>query len=345
MRHGVTDATTGKLFSGGLASSNPPLNDEGREQARATGEWLAPMADTFDALVASPVRRTRETAEILAGFLGLDVAEEPGLAEMEFGTWDGLSFTEVREKWPDELSSWLGDLDAAPHGGESFRAVEKRVLEGRDRLLAAYAGKTVVVVSHVTPIKTLVAHAVGAPLDAVYRMELAPASVTVLSYFNVGERRRGPDEQPAALQRPPHRRLRLSRFRAPRRPRRAGTPVRVGAPDLDLPAEGGQAVGEGGGRGRRLAVLEEPAHEAALGRLVEVADHRCAARPTRGAPARWPPAARGRARDARRRRRSSSAGRRRARRRPRRARPGRARARQWAETTPTPGSRVPPESR
>jgi len=187
VRHGVTDATTGKRFSGGLASSNPPLNAEGRQQAAATGEWLVPLADTFDALVASPVRRTRETAEILSGFLGLDVEEEPGLAEMEFGSWDGLSFTEVREKWPDELSAWLGDLDSAPHGGESFRAVEKRVLEGRDRLLAAYAGKTTVAVSHVTPIKTLVAHALGAPLDAVYKMELAPASVTVLSYFDVGD--------------------------------------------------------------------------------------------------------------------------------------------------------------
>ena len=186
VRHGVTDHTTGKRFSGGLASSNPPLNDEGREQARATGEWLAPLAGTFDALVSSPVLRTRQTAEILAEFFDLEIEEEPGIAEMEFGTWDGMSFTEVHEKHPDEISSWLGDLESAPHGGESFRAVEKRVLEGRDRMMAAYAGKTAVVVSHVTPIKTLVADALGAPLEAVYRMELAPASVTVISYFHVG---------------------------------------------------------------------------------------------------------------------------------------------------------------
>ncbi len=186
VRHGVTEATKGKLFSGGLASSNPPLTDEGREQARATGEWLAPLSGTFDALVSSPVRRTRETAEILSEFFDLEVEEEPGIAEMEFGTWDGMSFTEVHEKWPDELGSWLGDLESAPHGGESFRAVEKRVLEGRDRMVASYAGQTVVVVSHVTPIKTLVADALGAPLEAVYRMELAPAAVTVISYFQGG---------------------------------------------------------------------------------------------------------------------------------------------------------------
>ena len=186
VRHGVTDHTTDKRFSGGLASKNPPLNDEGREQARATGEWLAPLSGTFDALVSSPVLRTRQTAEILAEFFDLEIEEEPGIAEMEFGAWDGMSFTEVHEKHPDEISSWLGDLESAPHGGESFRAVEKRVLEGRDRMMAAYAGQTAVVVSHVTPIKTLVADALGAPLEAVYRMELAPASVTVISYFHVG---------------------------------------------------------------------------------------------------------------------------------------------------------------
>jgi probable phosphoglycerate mutase len=189
VRHGVTDATKGKLFSGGLNSSNPPLNDEGREQARATGEWLAPLSGTFDALVSSPVRRTRETAEILAELFDLEVEEEHGIAEMEFGAWDGMSFTEVHEKWPDEIASWLGDLESAPHGGESFRTVETRVLAGRDRMVSSYAGQTVVVVSHVTPIKTLVADALGAPLEAVYRMELAPASVTVISYF-----RGGPDQ-------------------------------------------------------------------------------------------------------------------------------------------------------
>lgn len=186
VRHGVTAHTRGKLFSGGLASSNPPLDDVGREQARATGEWLAPLSGTFDALVSSPVRRTRETAEILAQLLDLKIEEEPGIAEMEFGTWDGMSFTEVHEKYPDDISGWLGDLESAPHGGESFREVEKRVLEGRDRIASTYPGQTVVAVSHVTPIKTLVAEALGAPLEAVYRMELAPASVTVISYFGGG---------------------------------------------------------------------------------------------------------------------------------------------------------------
>ena len=183
VRHGATAHTAAKRFSGGLAGANPGLTDEGRAQVRATGEWLQPMAPEIDALVTSPVRRTRESAEILAEFLDHEVEVEDGLAEMEFGTWEGLTYAEVEQQFPDELSAWLGDLEIAPGGGESFRAVEKRVLAGRDRLLSTYAGKTVVAVTHVTPIKVLVAEALGAPLEAVFRMELASASVTVVSWF------------------------------------------------------------------------------------------------------------------------------------------------------------------
>jgi ribonuclease H / adenosylcobalamin/alpha-ribazole phosphatase len=89
----------------------------------------------------------------------------------------------VQEKLPDEIEAWVGSLDVAPGGGESIREVEKRVLDALSRVLERYAGKTVVVVTHVTPIKILVAHAVDAPLSALFRMELSTASVSVVSFF------------------------------------------------------------------------------------------------------------------------------------------------------------------
>ena len=197
VRHGVTAHTTEKRFSGGLASANPGLSDEGRDQIRSVASWLSPLADRVDAVVTSPVRRTRESAEILAEALRHPLLEEPGFAEMEFGAWDGLTFTEVAEKHQADLDAWLGSLDTSPGGsGESFRSVEERVLAGLQRLLDEHAGKTVVVVSHVTPIKTLVAHAVDAPLTSLFRMELSPGSVTVLSFFTGG---RGGDEPHASL--------------------------------------------------------------------------------------------------------------------------------------------------
>jgi broad specificity phosphatase PhoE len=183
VRHGATALTAEKRFSGGLASSNPGLTDEGRAQVREVADWLAPIGEAVDVVVSSPVRRTRESAEIIAERFGIDLVEEPGFAEMEFGAWDAMTFAEVRDQRADEIEAWLGSLDAAPPGGESFREVERRVLDGLSRVLERYAGKTVVVVSHVTPIKVLVARAVDAPLSALFRMELSTASVSVVSFF------------------------------------------------------------------------------------------------------------------------------------------------------------------
>jgi probable phosphoglycerate mutase len=186
VRHGVTAHTVDKRFSGGLAGADPGLTADGQAQARATADWLAPLAEEIDAVVSSPVRRTRETAEIIAERLGTAVDLDHGLAEMEFGRWEGKTFAEVREEFPDDLEAWLGSLHHTPGGGESFSQVRDRVLASLDILLRTYPGKSVLVVSHVTPIKVLVARTLGAPLEAVFRMELAPASVTVLSFYEDG---------------------------------------------------------------------------------------------------------------------------------------------------------------
>lgn len=186
VRHGATAHTAEKRFSGGLTGKNPPLTDEGRDQVRATADWLAPLGEAVDVVIASPLRRTHESAEILAARLEAPVETDEAIAEVDFGTWEGLTFAEIGEHYPDDLSKWLGDLEFAAGGGESFRSVAERVLAARDRIVERHEGKTVVLVSHVTPIKVLVADALGAPLDALFRMELSAASVSVVSYFPDG---------------------------------------------------------------------------------------------------------------------------------------------------------------
>ncbi|SFC68194.1 probable phosphoglycerate mutase [Nocardioides terrae] len=183
VRHGVTPHTTGKRFSGGLGGSNPGLSDEGRAQVRMTAEWLAPLEERVVVVLASPVRRTQESAQILADRLGLRLETEPGIAEMEFGRWDGMTFAEVADRFPEEMAEWRSSLDYQPGGGESFRDVEKRVLGALATLRERYAGRTVLVVSHVTPIKTIVSHVLDAPLESVFRLELAPAAVSVVSFY------------------------------------------------------------------------------------------------------------------------------------------------------------------
>jgi ribonuclease H / adenosylcobalamin/alpha-ribazole phosphatase len=92
----------------------------------------------------------------------------------------------VHKQWPGQLQHWLDDPSVAPPGGESQEATDLRVLEARERLVAAYAGATVVVVSHVTPIKLLIRAALDAPSYALFRMQLSPGSLSVIDWFAAG---------------------------------------------------------------------------------------------------------------------------------------------------------------
>ncbi|MFF4971205.1 bifunctional RNase H/acid phosphatase [Streptomyces sp. NPDC001083] len=185
LRHGETPLTPQKRFSGS-GGTDPALSDVGREQAERAAAALAARG-TIQAVVASPLTRTRQTAEAVAARLGLDVAVEDGLRETDFGAWEGLTFAEVRERYPEDLDAWLASPEAEPTGGgESFEATARRVAAARDRLIASYAGRTVLLVTHVTPIKTFVRLAIGAPSESLFRMELSAASLSAVAYYADG---------------------------------------------------------------------------------------------------------------------------------------------------------------
>ncbi|MFI8458678.1 bifunctional RNase H/acid phosphatase [Kitasatospora sp. NPDC085464] len=185
LRHGETPLTPEKRFSGS-GGSDPELSDKGRWQAERAAEALAARG-SIQAVVASPMRRTRQTAETVAARLGLEVRYEDGLREVDFGDWEGLTFAEVQQRHPEDLSAWLGSAKAKPTGSaESFTTLTHRAGVARDKIIARYAGKTVLVVSHVSPIKTLVRLALGAPPDSMYRMELSAASICAVQYYSDG---------------------------------------------------------------------------------------------------------------------------------------------------------------
>ncbi|KOG59494.1 hypothetical protein ADK77_39690 [Streptomyces antibioticus] len=185
LRHGETPLTPQKRFSGS-GGTDPSLSAAGREQAHRVAEALA-RRGTIQDVVASPLARTRETAEIVAARLNLGVTLEDGLRETDFGAWEGLTFGEVRERYPDDLDAWLADPEAHPTGGgESFTETATRIAATRDKLTAAYAGRTVLLVTHVTPIKTFVRLALGAPPKSLFRMELSAASLSAVAYYADG---------------------------------------------------------------------------------------------------------------------------------------------------------------
>ncbi|MFE5486977.1 bifunctional RNase H/acid phosphatase [Streptomyces sp. NPDC056527] len=185
LRHGETALTPEKRFSGS-GGTDPELSAAGLRQAEAVAAALAARG-TIQEIVSSPLKRCRQTAEAVAARLGLDARIEDGLRETDFGAWEGLTFAEVRERYADDLDAWLASPKAAPTGGgESFATVARRVSATRDRLTAAYAGRTVLLVTHVTPIKTLVRLALGAPPESLFRMELSAASLSAVAYYADG---------------------------------------------------------------------------------------------------------------------------------------------------------------
>ncbi|MGW9456318.1 bifunctional RNase H/acid phosphatase [Streptomyces globisporus] len=185
LRHGETALTPEKRFSGS-GGTDPELSAVGRGQAERAAEHFAALG-TVQEIVSSPLRRCRETAVAVAARLGLDVRIDESLRETDFGAWEGLTFGEVRERYGDDLTAWLASPDTAPTGGgESFAEVAERIAAARDRLVARYAGRTVLLVTHVTPIKTFVRLALGAPPEALFRMELSAASISTVAYYGDG---------------------------------------------------------------------------------------------------------------------------------------------------------------
>jgi ribonuclease H / adenosylcobalamin/alpha-ribazole phosphatase len=182
LRHGQTALSVDRRFAG---RGDIPLTDLGREQADRAAAALADRGGV-GAVVTSPLGRARETAEAVAQRTGAPLAVDEDFAETDFGSWEGLTFGEVMERWPEEMTAWLADAEAAPPGGESFAAVAVRVDAALDRLLSAYQGQKVVVVSHVTPIKTLACRALLAPTAALFRMHLDVASLTEVAWFADG---------------------------------------------------------------------------------------------------------------------------------------------------------------
>ena len=182
LRHGQTPFSTERRFAG---RGDIPLTDAGVRQAAAAADRLAARGG-IDVIVTSPLQRARRTAEEVARATGAPLEVEEDLVETDFGKWEGLTFAEASARWPDELAAWFGSADVAPPGGESFAAVGRRVLAALDRLLAAHELRTLLLVSHVTPIKTLACRAMLAPPATLFRIDLSVASLCEIDWFADG---------------------------------------------------------------------------------------------------------------------------------------------------------------
>ena len=179
-RHAVT-AQTGPLLSGRLPGID--LSDEGRGQADALAERLAGLP--VNAVYASPIERTTQTAATIAARHGLEVRALDGVLEADYGDWAGQKLADLAKTDLWKVVQRAPSRARFP-GGESLAAMQARMVAALDAVVAAHPGELVVVVSHADPIKAAVAHYTGVHLDLFQRIVISPASATAFVFSEHG---------------------------------------------------------------------------------------------------------------------------------------------------------------
>ncbi|MEV0948366.1 bifunctional RNase H/acid phosphatase [Rhodococcus sp. NPDC049939] len=182
LRHAQTALSVERRYSG---RGNPSLTDFGRAQADGVAKRLAGQEE-ITAVVSSPLDRARQTAAAAAAALGLSVTVVDGLTETDFGEWEGLTFREAADRDPELHRRWLSDTSVRPPSGESFDDVRERMVRVREDLTVSYGGATILVVTHVTPIKTLIQLALDAGPALLYRLHLDLASLSIADFYPDG---------------------------------------------------------------------------------------------------------------------------------------------------------------
>jgi probable phosphoglycerate mutase len=190
VRHGSHDRL-GRILCGRM--NGVSLSERGREEARAAARRLA--AEELAAVYSSPLERTQETAELVAEAAGLPVEIAPDLTEIDFGAWTGSEFAALADD-PGWMRWNATRTRARAPGGETLPEVQTRLVRWLDEACRRHPAERIAAVSHGDPIKTLLAHAIGLPLGNLDRLEISPASVSVLLAGDWGMRVASVNEVP-----------------------------------------------------------------------------------------------------------------------------------------------------
>ena len=180
VRHAVT-AHTGPLLSGRMPGID--LSDTGVEQAEAAAKRLSVLP--IDAVYASPIERTTQTAQKIASHHDLDVRALPGVVEADYGDWTGQKLVDLA-KTPEWTVVQVTPSRASFPNGETILSMQTRTVAAIEQIVREHPNETVVIVSHADPIKSAIAFFTGMHLDLFQRLHVSPASVTVLEFHKYG---------------------------------------------------------------------------------------------------------------------------------------------------------------
>lgn len=195
IRHGVTVGGEQRRYKGSI---DVPLSDEGWEQAQKTAAFIcsdvarrAAKAEQeghapsrLKAIYASPLSRALRTAEAICAPLGMHPFVYPDLRERHFGVWEGMTFSEIKEQYPEEFSAWAHNpLDHAPTGGETTREVETRCVKAMHEILDRHKGESLAIVAHGGVNRVMLCNIMGLPLEHIFRIEQDNAAVSIIEFW------------------------------------------------------------------------------------------------------------------------------------------------------------------
>lgn len=182
IRHGESTANRDGLYAGQI---DVPLTERGRRQAHALAERFADLP--LDHIVASDLRRSLETARILAHRRATPVKVDPRFRECHFGLWEGLSYEAVVSRWPDDLGQWWhGGEETAPPGGESWRDLHRRTVTAWEERLQQLRTGSIALITHKGPILAILSRVLDLDRRRALRLHVDSASVTVVHYYQEG---------------------------------------------------------------------------------------------------------------------------------------------------------------
>ncbi|MBI3592088.1 MAG: histidine phosphatase family protein [Nitrospirae bacterium] len=194
IRHGETEGSETKRYKGSI---DIPLSEKGIEQVKKTSGFLIhslrdsasskqPDNDKglLTAVYCSDLNRSLKSAGIIAGPHGLTPLVVPDLRERSFGIWEGMSFTEIKEKYPAEFEAWAGNpLKYSPIEGESTIEVSERVINALDAILSNHNGERIAIVAHGGVNRIILCHIIGIPLENIFRIEQDFAAVNIIEFW------------------------------------------------------------------------------------------------------------------------------------------------------------------
>jgi len=181
-RHGETTWNAEGRYQG---TSDVPLSSRGEAQAQALACRLA--REGFDVVYASDLQRAWQTAEAIAARHGLEVCPEPRLREIAFGDWEGLTYDEIQQRYPDAVAAWGGDpVTVRPPGGESLAEVAARVRGVLADIASRHKGGSVLLVAHGGTLRILLCDALGIGPGLGWQFRLDPASLSEVCLYDEG---------------------------------------------------------------------------------------------------------------------------------------------------------------